>query len=113
MIGSATEVGDRVLTQLADLLRREQRAIDVVARYGEEFCVLLPSPAVVAPGFWPTGSSGGWPQAAGPGPSGQRDRKHRDRHLPGRPITDGTTLLQLADENMRKAKTDRKNRYRE
>jgi GGDEF domain-containing protein len=36
-------VGDVVLKQLATLLRRELRSVDVVARYGgEEFVVLLP-----------------------------------------------------------------------
>ena len=36
-------VGDRVLKQLANLLKREQRSVDIVARYGgEEFVVLLP-----------------------------------------------------------------------
>ncbi len=35
-------VGDRVLKQLANLLKREQRSVDIVARYGgEEFVVLL------------------------------------------------------------------------
>ena len=35
--------GDRILKQLAALLKREQRSPDVVARYGgEEFVVLLP-----------------------------------------------------------------------
>lgn len=110
------QVGDRVLSQLAGLLRREQRAIDVVARYGgEEFCVVLPL----------TGSSGA--------------RILADRILrrvstekfgdPDRPITvtvsigiatypddritDGQALLRVADDNMRKAKSDGKNRYRE
>ncbi len=36
-------VGDRVLTQVGDLLRREVRSVDVVARYGgEEFVIALP-----------------------------------------------------------------------
>mgnify|MGYP003465822407 FL=1 len=35
--------GDRVLRSLANLLKREQRAVDVLARYGgEEFTLLLP-----------------------------------------------------------------------
>jgi two-component system cell cycle response regulator len=36
-------VGDRVLKQLANLLKREQRSVDIVARYGgEEFAIVLP-----------------------------------------------------------------------
>lgn len=37
------QVGDLILTQLAGLLRREQRAMDLVTRFGgEEFVMLLP-----------------------------------------------------------------------
>ena len=40
-------IGDRILRQMANLLRREQRAVDIVARYGgEEFVVLLPETGV-------------------------------------------------------------------
>jgi diguanylate cyclase (GGDEF)-like protein len=40
-------VGDRILKQLAALLKREQRSPDAVARYGgEEFVVLLPDTPV-------------------------------------------------------------------
>lgn len=110
------QVGDRVLTQLADLFRREQRAIDVVARYGgEEFCVLLPL----------TGSGGARILADRILRRVASERLGDPDHpvsvtvsigiatFPDDRITDGTTLLQLADENMRKAKTDGKNRYRE
>jgi diguanylate cyclase (GGDEF)-like protein len=42
-------VGDRVLKQLANLLKREQRSVDIVARYGgEEFAVILPSTKLAA-----------------------------------------------------------------
>ncbi|MEK7380670.1 MAG: GGDEF domain-containing protein, partial [Gemmatimonadota bacterium] len=94
----------------------EQRAIDVVARYGgEEFCVLLPL----------TGSGGARILADRILRRVASERLGDPDHpvsvtvsigiatYPDDRITDGTTLLQLADENMRKAKTDGKNRYRE
>jgi diguanylate cyclase (GGDEF)-like protein len=110
------QVGDLVLTQLAALLKREQRAMDLVARVGgEEFCILLPL----------TGRAGA--------------RLLADRILrrvagyvfgpPERPlaltvsigiatwpddrISDGPSFLDLADQNLLKAKADGRNRYRD
>ncbi|HQR17615.1 MAG TPA: diguanylate cyclase [Gemmatimonadales bacterium] len=108
--------GDRVLRSLANLLKREQRAVDVVARYGgEEFTVLLPET----------------------GPTGARIFAERilrrvaahDFGEPGRPvhvtisigvatypdakITDPESFLRLADANLYKAKADGRNRYRD
>lgn len=109
-------MGDKILVQLANLLKREQRAIDAVARYGgEEFCILLPL----------TGSGGA--------------RLLADRILrrvagfafgePEHPVRvtvsigiatwpddraeDGAGLLRLADTNLLKAKADGRNRYRD
>jgi two-component system cell cycle response regulator len=108
--------GDHVLAQVAELLRTEQRAMDIVARYGgDEFVALLPE----------TG-----PSAA---------RLLADRILqrvnqttfgePGAPVhltvsigvatladprvTDAESLVRLADRNLLRAKTDGRDRYRD
>lgn len=108
--------GDVVLSQLAALFRREQRAIDVVARLGgEEFCILLPL----------TGAGGARILAER---VLRRVAGHRFGET-GTPIEvtvsigiatwpddrvgDGPGLLRLADEQLLKAKTDGRNRYRD
>ena len=109
-------MGDRVLAQLAALLKREQRAIDLVARFGgEEFCILLPL----------TGSGGARILAER---ILRRVAAHRfgegERQIavtvsigvatyPDDRVTDGASLLRLADENLLKAKADGRNRYRD
>lgn len=110
------QMGDRILAQIANLLRREQRAMDVVARFGgEEFCVLLPL----------TGSGGARLLA-------DRILRRMASHAFGevdRPVpvtvsigiatypddrvTGGDSLLRLADQNLLKAKADGRNRYRD
>jgi len=105
-----------VLRSLANLLKREQRAVDVLARYGgEEFTLLLPET----------------------GPTGARIFAERiirrvaahDFGEPGRPvhvtisigvatypderISDPESFLKLADANMYKAKADGRNRFRD
>jgi two-component system cell cycle response regulator len=109
-------VGDSVLRQLANILRREQRAVDIVARYGgEEFVVLLPE----------TGSSGARIFAE----RILRRVSNHDFGESGRPVRvtisvgiacypdeqagDGEALLRLADANLYKAKADGRNRYRD
>jgi len=110
------QMGDVILAQLAGLLKREQRAIDVVARFGgEEFCVLLPL----------TGSGGArlladrvLRRVAGHG-FGQPDRpvvvtvSIGIATFPDDRVTDGASLLRLADQNLLKAKADGRNRYRD
>jgi two-component system cell cycle response regulator len=110
------QAADRVLAQFAELLRREQRAVDTVGRFGgEEFVVLLPE----------TGTAGA--------------RLFADRILrrvtlaafgpPDTPIpvtislglatfpderaVDAEGLLRLADRNLLRAKSDGRNRYRD
>jgi two-component system cell cycle response regulator len=110
------QVGDRILIDLVTLLRRELRTMDFLARYGgEEFVILLPE----------TGSTGA--------------RIFTDRILrrvanhqfgttalpinitvsaglatfPDERANDAVTLLQLADENLYKAKQAGRNRYRD
>jgi two-component system cell cycle response regulator len=110
------QVGDVILAQLAALLKRGQRAIDVTARLGgEEFCVLLPL----------TGSAGARILA-------DRILRRVAGHQFGEPshpipvtvsigiaihpddrVTDGASLLRLADHNLLKAKEDGRNRYRD
>lgn len=110
------QAGDTVLGQLAGLLKREQRAIDMVARFGgEEFCILLPL----------TGSAGARLLA-------DRILRRVAQHgfgMPDRPVhltvsvgiatypddrvTDGASLLKLADMNLLRAKDDGRNRYRD
>ena len=65
-------VGDRVLRQLANLLKREQRAVDVLARYGgEEFVVLLPETGRPVRGSLPSASSAGWRRMISARPAGR------------------------------------------
>lgn len=110
------QVGDVVLTQLAALLRREQRAIDVVARLGgEEFCILLPL----------TGTGGArilaeriLRRVAGnrfgePGVPVDVTVSIGIATWPDEQEGDGLSLLRLADEQLLKAKSDGRNRYRD
>jgi two-component system cell cycle response regulator len=109
-------MGDRVLKQLAALLKREQRSVDIVARYGgEEFVVLLPET------------------------TNAESRNFAERILrrvathdfgdPNQPVrvtisvgiasypdervTDGDSLLRLADNHLYRAKNDGRNRFRD
>ena len=109
-------VGDRVLKQLAQLLRREQRSVDLVARYGgEEFVVLLPETT--------SAESRNFAERI------LRRVATHDFGEPGRPVrvtisigiasypdervTDGESLLRLADTHLYRAKNDGRNRFRD
>jgi two-component system, cell cycle response regulator len=110
------QMGDRILAQLAALLKREQRAIDAVARFGgEEFCILLPL----------TGSGGariladrilrrvsGYRFGEGEHPLAVTVSIGIATYPDDR-VVDGASLLRLADENLLKAKADGRNRYRD
>jgi two-component system cell cycle response regulator len=109
-------VGDRVLKQLANLLKREQRSVDIVARYGgEEFVVLLPETT--------SAESRNFAERI------LRRVSTHDFGEPGRPVrvtisigiasypdervSDGESLLRLADSHLYRAKTDGRNRFRD
>ena len=109
-------VGDRVLKQLANLLKREQRSVDIVARYGgEEFVVLLPETTntesrnfaerilrrVATHDF---------------GESGRPVRVTISIGIASYPderVSDGESLLRLADTHLYRAKSDGRNRFRD
>ena len=110
------QVGDRVLKQLAVLLRRELRTMDFLARYGgEEFVVVLPE----------TGSTGARLfadrvlrriQQCEFGDEGSGISVTASAGLatfPDDRAADDEALLKLADENMYKAKRAGRNRYRD
>ena len=109
-------VGDRVLKQLANLLKREQRSVDIVARYGgEEFVVLLPETTsaesrnfaerilrrVATHDFGETGKPVRVTISIG------------IASYPDERVTDGESLLRLADTHLYRAKTDGRNRFRD
>jgi two-component system cell cycle response regulator len=109
-------VGDKVLKQLANLLKREQRSVDIVARYGgEEFVVLLPETTsaesrnfaerilrrVATHDFGETGKPVRVTISVG------------IASYPDERVTDGESLLKLADNHLYRAKTDGRNRFRD
>ena len=107
--------GDLILKQLAQLLHREQRSVDIVARYGgEEFVVLLPETTSTESRNF-----------------AERILRHVAEHdfgeasrpvrvtisigvasYPDERISDATSLLELADKHLYKAKSDGRNRFR-
>ena len=109
-------VGDKVLKQLASLLKREQRSVDIVARYGgEEFVVLLPETTsaesrnfaerilrrVATHDFGETGKPVRVTISVG------------IASYPNERVTDGESLLKLADNHLYRAKNDGRNRFRD
>jgi two-component system cell cycle response regulator len=109
-------VGDRVLKQLAALLKREQRSVDVVSRYGgEEFVVLLPETTsaesrnfaerilrrVATHDFGEAGHPVRVTISIG------------IASFPDERVGDGESLLRLADTHLYRAKTDGRNRFRD
>ncbi|HLQ23378.1 MAG TPA: diguanylate cyclase [Gemmatimonadales bacterium] len=107
-------VGDKVLKQLANVLKREQRSVDVLARYGgEEFVVLLPETTVAesrnfAERILRRVASYDF------GESGRPVRVTISVGMASYPdsrVTDGQSLLKLADSNLYRAKVDGRNRF--
>lgn len=110
------QVGDLVLQQVAQMLRREQRTVDLIARYGgEEFVVLLPE----------TGATGARIFAerilrrvaaqrfGDPARPVQVTLSMGIATIPDPRAPNGEALLRLADANLLKAKADGRNRYRD
>lgn len=109
-------VGDRVLKQLASLLKREQRSVDIVARYGgEEFVVLLPETT--------TSESRNFAErilkrvaSHNFGDAGKPVRVTISigvASYPDERVTDGVSLLRLADSHLYRAKHEGRNRFRD
>ncbi|MBX3148451.1 MAG: diguanylate cyclase [Gemmatimonadales bacterium] len=110
------ELGDRVLIQLSDLLRREQRAMDVLARLGgEEFIVLLPETGIRGARIYAerilrkvNAATLGTPEYPV-----QITVSIGIATVPDERVTDSDSLLRLADANLLRAKADGRNRYRD
>jgi two-component system, cell cycle response regulator len=109
-------VGDRVLKQLANLLKREQRSVDIVARYGgEEFVVLLPETT--------NAESRNFAERilrrVSTHDFGEQGRPVRVTisagiaSYPDERVSDGESLLRLADTHLYRAKSDGRNRFRD
>lgn len=110
------DLGDRVLVQLADLLRREQRSIDVLARLGgEEFVVLLPETGIRGARIYAERilrrvNAAILGSAEHPA---QITVSIGIATFPDERVTDAESLLRLADVNLLRAKADGRNRYRD
>jgi len=109
-------VGDRVLKQLANLLKREQRSVDIVARYGgEEFVALLPETTATESRNFAERIL----RRVATHDFGEQGRPVRVTisigiaSYPDERVTDGESLLRLADSHLYRAKTDGRNRFRD
>jgi len=109
-------IGDRILRQVANLLRREQRAVDIVARYGgEEFVVLLPETGVTGARIFAERiirRVQGY-EFGEPGQPVKITTSIGVATYPEERVVDGDDMLRVADENLYKAKNDGRNRYRD
>ena len=109
-------IGDRILRQMANLLRREQRAVDVVARYGgEEFVILLPETGVTGARIFAERilrRVSGY-EFGEPGHPVHMTTSIGVATYPDERIDDCDAMLRLADENLYRAKHDGRNRFRD
>jgi two-component system cell cycle response regulator len=109
-------VGDKVLKQLANLLKREQRSVDIVARYGgEEFVVLLPETTSAesrnfAERILRRVSAHDFGE---PGDPVRVTISIGIASYPDERVSDGESLLHLADTHLYRAKSDGRNRFRD
>jgi len=109
-------VGDRVLKQLATLLKREQRSVDIVARYGgEEFVVLLPETTSAESRNFAERILGrvATHDFGDPGKPVRVTISVGIASYPDERVTDGESLLKLADNHLYRAKNDGRNRFRD
>jgi two-component system cell cycle response regulator len=109
-------VGDRVLKQLATLLKREQRSVDIVARYGgEEFVVLLPETTSAESRNFAERILGrvATHDFGDPGKPVRVTISIGIASYPDERVTDGESLLKLADNHLYRAKNDGRNRFRD
>ena len=109
-------IGDRILRQMANLLRREQRAVDVVARYGgEEFVILLPETGVTGARIFAERilrRVSGY-EFGEPGHPVHLTTSIGVATYPDERIDDCDAMLRLADENLYRAKHDGRNLFRD
>jgi len=111
---SCLKIANKVLKQLANLLKREQRSVDILARYGgEEFVVLLPETTVAESrnfaerilrrvATYDFGDAGHAVRVTiSVGMASYPDAR----------VTDGQSLLKLADSHLYRAKSDGRNRF--
>ncbi|MEO6056808.1 MAG: diguanylate cyclase [Gemmatimonadales bacterium] len=109
-------VGDRVLKQLANLLKREQRSVDIVARYGgEEFVVLLPETTAAESRNFAERIL----RRVATHDFGEQGKPVRVTisigiaSYPDERVSDGESLLRVADNHLYRAKSDGRNRFRD
>ncbi|TDJ57226.1 MAG: diguanylate cyclase [Gemmatimonadetes bacterium] len=109
-------IGDRILRQMANLLRREQRAVDIVARYGgEEFVILLPETGVTGARIFAERilrRVSGY-EFGEPGHPVHLTTSIGVATYPNERIDDGEGMLRLADENLYRAKNAGRNRFKD
>lgn len=108
--------GDRVLAQFAEVLRREQRSIDGVARYGEEkFAMLLPDTSGAGARLFAERIL----RQAERSPFGDPDQPVTlsisvgIATYPGEKVADSAALIARAEQNLQRAATDGRNTYRD
>lgn len=108
--------GDVVLRQLGGIFRREQRTVDIVARFGgEEFVILLPETAVAGARIFADRvlkKVASYPFGEG-GSAIRVTVSVGVACYPDERVQDGEALLKLADQNLYKAKQEGRNRYRD